>query len=218
MKDKVIPIICPQRADRTGQLVCRCEPRSRPHSIEKMNESEPIAEELFEESLELSPEQRSAFLEKACRDSAELRRSVEALLDENDRLRNSLAEPLFEAAETQWDRATAANGSPFLPAGTRLGRYSIMEPLGSGGMGVVYRARDEKLERSVAIKILAAGTLMGQEARRHFRREALALAKLNHPHIAAVYDAGQQDGIDYIVMECVQGESLAGRIKAGVLP
>jgi hypothetical protein len=182
-----------------------------------MNEPVPIAEELFEEALELSPEQRSAFLEKACRDSPELRRSVEALLDENDRLKSFLAEPLFAAVETQRDAATAANGSPFLAAGTRLGRYSIVEPLGSGGMGVVYRARDEKLERSVAIKILGAGVLLGEEARRHFRREALALAKLNHPHIAAVYDAGQQDGIDYIVMECVQGESLAARIKAGTL-
>ena len=182
-----------------------------------MNEPEPNAEELFGEALELSPERRSAFLEKACRDSPELRRSVEALLDENDRLSISLAEPLFQAAETQRDGAAAANGSPFLPAGTRLGRYSIVEPLGSGGMGVVYRARDEKLERSVAIKILAAGVLLGPEARRHFRREALALAKLNHPYIAAVYDAGQQDGIDYIVMECVQGESLAARIKAGAL-
>jgi eukaryotic-like serine/threonine-protein kinase len=182
-----------------------------------MNEPKPIAEELFEEALELSPEQRSAFLEKACRDSPELRRSVEALLDENDGLRKSFAEPLFQATETLWEGATAANGSLFLPAGTRLGRYSIVAPLGSGGMGVVYRAHDEKLERSVAIKLLAAGLLPGPEARRHFRREALALAKLNHPHIAAVYDVGQQDGIDYIVMECVQGESLAARIKAGPL-
>src|SRR6202012_3155807 len=98
---------------RSGKRFYRREPRSRPHSIEKMNEREPIAEELFEEALELSPEQRSAFLEKACRDSPELRRSVEALLDENDRLRDSLAEPLFRATETLWEGATAANGSGF---------------------------------------------------------------------------------------------------------
>ena len=82
-------------------------------------------------------------------------------------------------------------------------------------MGVVYRARDEKLERDVAIKVLSAGLLVNDEARRHFRREALALAKLNHPHIAAVYDTGEENGIDYIVMELVEGESLAVRLRRG---
>ncbi len=85
-------------------------------------------------------------------------------------------------------------------------------------MGVVYRARDEKLERAVAIKMLAPGLLNGEEARRHFRREALALAKLNHPRIAAVYDVGEQDGRDFIVMELVEGESLATKLKKGALP
>ena len=85
-------------------------------------------------------------------------------------------------------------------------------------MGVVYRARDEKLERTVAIKMLAPGVLTGEDARRHFRREALALAKLNHPRIAAVYDVGEQDGADFIVMELVAGESLATRLRAGALP
>jgi len=84
-------------------------------------------------------------------------------------------------------------------------------------MGVVYRARDEKLERVVAIKMLAPGVLSGEEARRHFRREALALAKLNHPRIAAVYDVGEQDGADYIVMELVEGDSLAAKLRAGPL-
>jgi eukaryotic-like serine/threonine-protein kinase len=105
-----------------------------------------------------------------------------------------------------------------LGQGVRLGRYSIVEPLGAGGMGVVYRARDEKLERTVAIKMLAPGVLTGEDARRHFRREALALAKLNHPRIAAVYDVGEQDGADFIVMELVAGESLAAKLRAGALP
>ena len=99
--------------------------------------------------------------------------------------------------------------------GAKLGRYVIVERLGFGGMGVVYRARDEKLERFVAIKILAPGLLLGDEARRRFRREALALAKLNHAHIAAVYDVGEQDGIDYLVMECVPGMSLAAKLATG---
>ena len=102
--------------------------------------------------------------------------------------------------------------------GTSLGRYTILELLGAGAMGVVYRARDERLERTVAIKVLTPGVLAGDESRRRFRKEALALAKLNHAHIAAVYDVGEQDGVDYLVMELVQGESLATRIQAGPIP
>ncbi len=93
-----------------------------------------------------------------------------------------------------------------------------MEPIGSGGMGAVYRARDEKLERVVAIKILSPGLVTGAEARRRFRKEALALAKLSHPHIAAAYDVGEQDGVDYLVMECVPGQTLAAKLKNGPLP
>jgi len=180
-----------------------------------MKKPEQIAAELFEEALGLRPEQRPAFLDGACGDIPELRRRVESMLDERDHLSGFRAEPNFSVAGES--SPTASVQSHILAAGTRLGRYSIVEPLGSGGMGVVYRARDEQLERTVAIKLLAPGALMGEEARRHFRREALALAKLNHPHIAAVYDVGQQNGIDYIVMECVQGESLAARIKSRAL-
>src|ERR1700733_5213539 len=163
------------------------------------------AELLFEEALDLQPDQRAAFLEEACRDAPELRSLVEELLRRNRQLGSFLAHPPF---------APQAKG---LAAGSTLGRYTILEPLGSGGMGVVYRARDEKLERAVAIKILVPGMFTGDEARRRFHKEALALAKLSHTHIAAVYDVGQQDGIDYIVMECVPGESLATKLKSGPL-
>jgi eukaryotic-like serine/threonine-protein kinase len=104
-----------------------------------------------------------------------------------------------------------------LKAGTKLGRYSIIEPLGAGGMGVVYRALDEKLERIVALKILAPGILASDDERTRFRREALALAKLSHAHIATVFDVGEQDGVDYIVMEFVPGESLAAKLRSGAL-
>jgi serine/threonine protein kinase/dienelactone hydrolase len=85
-------------------------------------------------------------------------------------------------------------------------------------MGVVYRARDERLERDVAIKVLPPGLLTNEAARRRFRKEALALAKLNHPNIAAVYDVGEQGGSDYLVMEYVPGHSLAEKLKSGPLP
>ena len=104
-----------------------------------------------------------------------------------------------------------------LKSGTKLGRYTIVEPLGAGGMGVVYRGRDEKLERDVAIKLLLPGIFVTDKARHRFRKEALALAKLSHAHIATIYDVGEQDGLDYIVMECVPGESLAMKLAAGPL-
>ena len=159
-----------------------------------MRKPEQIAAELFEEALDLRPEQRPAFLDSACAEMPELRRTVESLLRDRDRVSGCHAETNFFVAKDS--SPTASVQGNILEAGTMLGRYSIVEPLGSGGMGVVYRARDEQLERTVAIKLLASGALIGEEARRHFRREALALAKLNHPHIAAVYDVGQQDGID----------------------
>jgi eukaryotic-like serine/threonine-protein kinase len=168
------------------------------------------AEELFGATRDLSPERRSAFLDKACGGMPEVRRLVEEMLKRDERLKSYLPHSSGEAKDGVDSAATMGDLT-----GVKLGRYMIVERLGFGGMGVVYRARDEKLERFVAIKILAPGLLLGDEARRRFRREALALAKLNHAHIAAVYDVGEQDGIDYLVMECVPGESLAARLAAG---
>lgn len=155
--------------------------------------------------------QRGALLDSACKGDAELRRLVESLLEEHERL-NEIPSSSYHSYGSP-----AAETLPvhFCGAEKRLGRYLLVEWLGAGGMGVVYRARDEKLERDVAIKVLSAGLLVNDEARRHFKREALALAKLNHPHIAAVYDAGEEDGIDYIVMELVDGESLAVKLRRG---
>jgi eukaryotic-like serine/threonine-protein kinase len=102
-----------------------------------------------------------------------------------------------------------------LAVGINLGHYRIAEKIGAGGMGEVYRAHDEHLARDVAIKVLPAGTLSDQSARRHFRNEALALSKLNHPGIATIYDFDTQDGVDFLVMEYIPGitlsEKLAGR-------
>jgi len=178
-----------------------------------MEQRETIAERLFGETLDLPLEKRSAYLDTACRGMPEVRRAVEALLAENDRLSGFLSESPLQPA----DPPRSGKAAPSIALGTRLGRYVVVEILGSGGMGVVYRARDEKLERAVAIKMLVPGVLSGEEARRHFRREALALAKLNHPRIAAVHDVGEQDGADYIVMELVEGLSLAAKLQTGPL-
>jgi serine/threonine protein kinase/tetratricopeptide (TPR) repeat protein len=102
--------------------------------------------------------------------------------------------------------------------GQTLGHYRILEKVAAGGMGVVYRARDEQLDRDVALKVLPSGTLSDDTARRHFRKEAMALARLNHPNIETVYEFGTQDGMDFLVMEYVPGKTLAERLKGGTLP
>ncbi len=102
--------------------------------------------------------------------------------------------------------------------GKRLGHFRIEAKLGSGGMGVVYRARDEHLPRDVAVKILPEGTLADEAARSRFRKEALALSTLNHPNIATIHDFDTQDGMDFLVMEYVEGTTLAERVAKGALP
>ena len=102
--------------------------------------------------------------------------------------------------------------------GTRLGPYEILGPLGSGGMGEVYRARDSRLGRDVAIKVLPAHHAATPEMRSRFEREARAISSLSHPHICMVHDVGHQDGVDYMVMELLAGETLATRIERGPLP
>ncbi len=102
--------------------------------------------------------------------------------------------------------------------GQTLGHYRILEQVGAGGMGVVYRAHDDQLERDVALKVLPAGTLSDNPSRRLFRKEALALAKLSHPNIETIYEFDTQDGIDFLVMEYVPGNTLAERLGNGALP
>jgi serine/threonine protein kinase/tetratricopeptide (TPR) repeat protein len=102
--------------------------------------------------------------------------------------------------------------------GLELSHYRIIEKIGSGGMGVVYRARDAHLDREVAIKVLSPGTIAGEVARKHLRKEALALSKLNHPNIATVYDFDTQRGVDFLVMECIPGITLREKLAAGPLP
>lgn len=105
-----------------------------------------------------------------------------------------------------------------LTTGSRVGPYEIVARIGAGGMGVVYRARDERLDRYVAIKVFPPGMQTDERTRRRFRKEALALAKLNHPNVATVHDFGVHDDTDYLVMEYVPGQSLAEKLRSGPLP
>ena len=155
-------------------------------------------------ALERPPEDRGVYLDQACTEPA-LRREVESLIAAHEQTRTSfLTQPGAQLEE------------PMI--GSRLGPYEILALIGAGGMGVVYRARDGRLDRDVAIKVLPLGLLIDEAVRKRFRKEALALAKLNHPNIAAVYDVGEQGGTDYLVMECVPGQSLAEVLRSGSMP
>src|SRR5271169_2040034 len=119
------------------------------------------------------------------------------------------------ATPFRWDY----NGARMaLTSGTRLGPYEIVAALGAGGMGEVYRARDTRLDRTVAIKILPPHFAADATRRQRFEREAKVVSGLNHPHICTLHDIGHQDGVDFIVMEFLEGESLAERLEKGPIP
>ena len=105
-----------------------------------------------------------------------------------------------------------------LTPGTRLGPYEIVAPLGAGGMGEVYRARDSRLGREVAVKVLPASLSSSPESRARFEREAKTVSSLNHAHICTLFDVGREGETDFLVMELIEGETLAGRIARGALP
>ena len=104
-----------------------------------------------------------------------------------------------------------------LQPGTSLGPYEIQAPLGAGGMGEVYQARDTRLDRTVAIKVLPEHVASDPDLKQRFEREAKTISSLNHPHICTLYDIGSQDGIDFLVMEYLEGETLAQRLEKGAL-
>ena len=106
-----------------------------------------------------------------------------------------------------------------LSPGTTLGPYEILSPLGAtGGMGEVYKARDTRLDRTVAIKVLPEHVAADPDLKQRFEREAKTISSLNHPHICTLYDIGEQDGVDFLVMEYLEGDTLAQRLERGALP
>src|ERR1700723_533172 len=105
-----------------------------------------------------------------------------------------------------------------LTAGTKLGPYEIQSPLGAGGMGEFSRARDPRLDRTVAVKVLASHLSSSPELKQRMDREGRAISSLNHPHICQLYDIGSQNGTDYLVMEFLEGETLAERLRKCAMP
>src|SRR2546427_3733566 len=155
-------------------------------------------------ALEREPGERGAYLDQACTEPL-LRREVESLIAAHEQGESSFMEqPAIE------------HGA--LKRGTRLGPYEILAPLGAGGMGEVYEAHDSKLGRKVAIKVLPATFIHDPQRLARFQREARMLASLNHPNIATIHGLEESDGVHYLVMELVPGETLAERIGKGALP
>ena len=156
---------------------------------------------IFHEAAALAPAEREPFLRDACRDDAALRSEIESLLRHD-------GNP--EALRTE-------SGQRMNLIGQRIGVYEIRSLLGAGGMGEVYRARDTKLDRDVAIKVLPSEVASDAERLSRFQREARILASLNHPHIGAIYELEEIDGAPVLVLELVEGETLADRIARGPL-
>jgi Tol biopolymer transport system component len=168
-------------------------------------------ERLYHDVLSREPGDRAAFLDGACADNEPLRREIESLLDNEPEADGFLLEPAVEVAA----RLIADAGSGLI--GRHVGAYQVLSLLGVGGMGEVYRARDTKLARDVAIKILPPLFTSSPERLARFEREARMLAALNHPHIGAIYGLEDSDGIRALVLELVEGETLADRIQRGPL-
>jgi predicted ATPase len=163
-------------------------------------------EEVYHAARQRNPRDRTVFLDGACRDDSDLRRKVESLLAGDAQGNSSMDSATFTLAPA---RSRDPGG---LIAGSWLGPYRIEGPLGSGGMGQVYRARDTRLSRSVAIKVLSTGSVD------RFIQEARAASALNHPNIVTIYDVGDAGGVSYIVMELIEGQTLRQAMAGGPLP
>ena len=164
---------------------------------------------LFQGAIERPPEERAAYLAGAAADDPELQREVESLLAADGGSVPTERLPLMGRDEP---------AGAFLPAGEHIGPYEVLAPIGAGGMGEVYRARDGKLHRDVALKVLPAAFAADPDRMARFKREAQVLAALNHPHIGGIYGLEESATRQALVLELVDGSTLADRIRAGRLP
>ena len=189
---------------------------------------------LLPQALALEARHRAAFLEEACAGDDELRGDVEALLayhgvpldpreapaPSEERGRSALAAGAADGRADGSETVTIAppaDGRSQFGGGAVLGPYRIDTPLGAGGMGEVFRATDVRLNRTVAIKVIRTGVALDDRVRARFSREAKAIASLTHPHICTLYDVGREGDVDFLVMEYLEGETLAARLASGRL-
>ena len=174
--------------------------------------------DLHRRALAHAPAERDRFLREACGDDQALRHEVESLLRFESAADGFLERPAVTPVANGAGSDVAQVFRPASMVGRTLGSYTLTEHIGSGGMGDVYLARDSKLGRDVAIKILPPQFSADPERRARFAREARLLATLNHPHIGAIYGLEEADGLTALVLELVEGETLADRLERGALP
>jgi Tol biopolymer transport system component len=169
--------------------------------------------ELFDEALERAPEERAAFLKEASGDDAELRIEVEKLLAHQGESAEFLSRPALDVAA-----ALLAHHQSPSAVGQQLGHYQILALLGAGGMGEVYLAKDRRLQRQVALKVLPQTIAGDAERMRRFEQEALAASALNHPNILTIFEFGSEGETQFIASELVQGETLRTRLQRDCPP
>ena len=169
--------------------------------------------QLYQSSLELEASQRTEFLKQVCAGDEELRGEVESLLASHEQARSFIETPALEVAA----QVIAGKQAQSMP-GREVGSYKILSLLGRGGMGEVYRAKDTRLRREVAVKILPGVFSTDADRLRRFEQEARAAGRLNHPNVLAIYDVGTHEGSPYIVSELLEGVTLRARMKGTALP
>jgi len=168
---------------------------------------------IHQSALDIDPSERAAFVDESCGGDEALRREVQSLLTYAVEAESFLARPAVDIAPTPLGESHEAR-----LVGRTISHYQVLSLLGSGGMGEVYLARDPRLDRTVALKILPGELAADADRMQRFTREAKAASALNHPNVATIYDVGESDGISFIVMEHVEGETLQARISRRMTP